>query len=1295
MKFKQMALKIFSVLLTVTMLVTVMPVGIMATDNVTSGITGDCTWTLDGTVLTISGNGEMGNHSPFFGSGSPWGTDITKVIVEEGVTHLGISAFSSCMNLSEVSLPSTLEDMGYSTFAGCIALKEIGIPKSVCTIGVSVFQTCWELTDIWFESSSADFDIYIDTSGNDYMLNAAYHYGSCIKNTDDYTHLYDAGQCIYCGRVDIVNFEIDDITIIENGYGTDYGSFFYYNIYPVYARATLSDGTVKQIGPDGLCINDTWYYIETNAYFMQESEPWTVGNTYTVTATLKGVSTTFDVTIVPSPVVSLKIWDIALKEYTQGYDNGTFYQYDIYNYNADVILDDGTVVEIRDSSGFGYNGRWYRIETNAYKMQWENAWTVDNVYTVTGTLMGVSDTFKVKILGFTTATRLDISDISIIEGSNMISDGGVTFYDISSSINAEIKFNDGSSASIGGDMSFAVDGTPYYIQTDAFQLQQSESWTAGNTYTVTAVFMGADTMFDVTIVPRPFESIEFDDISIIEGTQGYDNGQFYQYDIYSYSGKITLKDGTVKEFSDTSGITIDGVWHNFQTNCYDIQYMNPWTVGNTYTVWAEVMGIGSNFNVTIVPSPVKSVEIQDVSIVEGDGGYHNGSFFYYSEPNISATVTFEDGTVEEFINGMYYDNKWYSVNTNMSDMQWNENWTVGNTYTVNGSFMGASTTFNVTIVPSPVEEITFKDLVLYEGVDNSFGSYFVTPVLTEVRMKDGSNAEILGNGNIIVYDNVNYSVSNNSSDMQYMDSWIAGNTYTVTGTLLGVSSEFNVTILENPIKDIELVKMPDKVEYLMGDILDLKGAKIRVNYTDGSYEDIFVEETYNDSYGRVIKLKKINETVHFDLTYDFSAPGDQMAYVEIAGRSCAIPVLVKRNTIDSITLRENEDKSLVITVHTDEGDVYDMKLIDLPHCYNFSEDESEYQASIFTDKGQFNARIYVKEGSFSIALPRDIHDMNYSIRSNSIPSSQWFEIVNGQSFGTLYYIGVFRNSNTYIDYSLFGEGVNAHNIDAVIELAGDQSGLFLDESKILEINSYIGYYRYACEDIRAAVKSCFGIEEIDITLSEYYDSETDTYKYLYRSAGGWTTAWPRDIKYFDGLWVADAAVATTEGEVSYHQITFNDDLQIVSFYVNKDQSVISEITSSVYTVSGEYISKIAIGTTVAQFLAGLNEGENCKVYNGDAVVSDSVLVGTGMTVKLMDGDNVIAEYTIVVTGDVNGDGKLNAKDLIILKTHLKSVKVLTGAYALAADVDGSKTVNALDALRVKAKLVNLDDIIPQ
>ena len=77
-----------SSLLSVLIIVSIMfatPIGSAAT-NATSGTTGDCKWSLDGTVLTISGNGAMGDFSH---NSIPWGNSITKVIIQDGVTYIG------------------------------------------------------------------------------------------------------------------------------------------------------------------------------------------------------------------------------------------------------------------------------------------------------------------------------------------------------------------------------------------------------------------------------------------------------------------------------------------------------------------------------------------------------------------------------------------------------------------------------------------------------------------------------------------------------------------------------------------------------------------------------------------------------------------------------------------------------------------------------------------------------------------------------------------------------------------------------------------------------------------------------------------------------------------------------------------------------------------------------------------------------------------------------------------------------------------------------------------------------
>ena len=63
------ASRIISVLLITAMLLSIIgivPISAAQTEitdtGATSGTTGDCTWTLDGTVLTISGNGKMKDY---------------------------------------------------------------------------------------------------------------------------------------------------------------------------------------------------------------------------------------------------------------------------------------------------------------------------------------------------------------------------------------------------------------------------------------------------------------------------------------------------------------------------------------------------------------------------------------------------------------------------------------------------------------------------------------------------------------------------------------------------------------------------------------------------------------------------------------------------------------------------------------------------------------------------------------------------------------------------------------------------------------------------------------------------------------------------------------------------------------------------------------------------------------------------------------------------------------------------------------------------------------------------------
>lgn len=149
------------------------------TFQASSGTTGDCTWRLEGTVLTISGNGAMADcvydedKEKFI---LPWGDKITKVIIEEGVTEVGKAAFYKCGSLKEVVLPEGLTTIkpgafyeckkletvvfseglttiGEHAFEGCTGLKEIDLPEGLTLIDSSAFCNCTNLSSVKFPES--------------------------------------------------------------------------------------------------------------------------------------------------------------------------------------------------------------------------------------------------------------------------------------------------------------------------------------------------------------------------------------------------------------------------------------------------------------------------------------------------------------------------------------------------------------------------------------------------------------------------------------------------------------------------------------------------------------------------------------------------------------------------------------------------------------------------------------------------------------------------------------------------------------------------------------------------------------------------------------------------------------------------------------------------------------------------------------------------------------------------------------------------------------------------------------
>ena len=74
--------------------------------------------------------------------------NVTSVTIPDGVTSIGDSAFYHCDNLTSVTIPGSVTFIGGSTFADCVSLTHVTIPEGVTRLEGSTFSNCTGLISI-------------------------------------------------------------------------------------------------------------------------------------------------------------------------------------------------------------------------------------------------------------------------------------------------------------------------------------------------------------------------------------------------------------------------------------------------------------------------------------------------------------------------------------------------------------------------------------------------------------------------------------------------------------------------------------------------------------------------------------------------------------------------------------------------------------------------------------------------------------------------------------------------------------------------------------------------------------------------------------------------------------------------------------------------------------------------------------------------------------------------------------------------------------------------------------------
>ena len=131
---------------------------LFADEEASDGTASGPEYVLENGVLTITGNGAI--TEKLYQNN----TEITQIVMGEGISEIGDYAFYGCNNLESVSFSTSLTTIGNYAFSKCTGLEKVELPEGVSTIGARAFENCTLLTEVTIpvsvESGSVTYTYY-------------------------------------------------------------------------------------------------------------------------------------------------------------------------------------------------------------------------------------------------------------------------------------------------------------------------------------------------------------------------------------------------------------------------------------------------------------------------------------------------------------------------------------------------------------------------------------------------------------------------------------------------------------------------------------------------------------------------------------------------------------------------------------------------------------------------------------------------------------------------------------------------------------------------------------------------------------------------------------------------------------------------------------------------------------------------------------------------------------------------------------------------------------------------------
>ncbi len=843
---------------------------------------------------------------------------------------------------------------------------------------------------------------------------------------------------------------------------TEKGTYFHYEPYgfdPVFVLV-YSDGNSESLTASE-CYQkyDLGFSCSSDQSFDNQ---WGVGE-HEFTLTLGGFSCTMAVKIEKNPIKDISISaSRSVLERTGGQDFGSYYKYDISAFDLIVTVDleDGTQNSIQFYQFYDIYGvsLSYTSDQSA-----ETPWMAgEHAFYVT--YRDKTITVPVTIVTSPIVSLSIIACATVMEESNGRDNGRYYEY-FPDSFQPQVTalMTDGNTVTM-----------PLYQFANTYNLsvssdsdqEESGGWKPGD-HEFTINLGGTVATLAVHIDESPVESISAVAASTVyEGINGAGmNGMQYSPSYF----QITI---TVKLKSQEEPITVN--WYDFEfvtgarLEWYSDQSTSPWTAGD-HEFTLKSGKATCTLPVTITPSPIKSISaVARKSVEEYTGGFDYGGYYnyYVSSFDPLITVTLSNGDTKTVSYSNFFKEFGIDI-VDASGQNYDNSWGVGeHQFTLSAGT--ATCTLTVNIIPTSIAEISLFSCE--KIIQNTCGSYISENFYS--YSVSGANPKFkirYKNGNVKIADmRYFYAVGTSpvfETDQSEETPWGLGK-HNVNCTVAEFSFDFTVEIVPSPVVSVSAVaKGPVIKGDSVGDTLILD---ITVFYENNDSEQF----TYAGN-------SSVSNTKYesYDITFydiDTNTAGQKTATLSVLGCKTTFEyTVIEKTPFNAVTI--SGDKVLKISIAYTDGTTLqgDVSWIDI----RMGDEDGTFYGYLLVEGKVFNCEISCgytldADGNKDFDFGKDVTITLSGVTSNTLSECKWTRNANP----ILYWCSLCI-SNPY--YGFFDGKVTSKNINALIWSAARIAGIYDTECD--------------GEEVRAAVKKYFDVGDFDLTSSDLYNADVDTY----------------------------------------------------------------------------------------------------------------------------------------------------------------------------------------------------------